>query len=310
MKKIILSFGSVLLGIFVGLSILDSGSEYAMEKKLWYAQKQFEIIARDPKSVPDKNFDELIARYEGIIRQHPDSDFTPKIYTKIGKIYIMRQNYVKARESYQEVLKRYPKNSFLCADALLNVGNSYRDEGNRSVALKTYREIQDRYPLTLSGINMPLFIADFYLREKNVTESANALRDAIGFYQKIAQEHPHTEWEFQARWLLSTTYFSQQKWDLGLQALGGLLQDFSNSEYMNRQSITNIIKTINTVAAVNMKSFDPAISLYKNFIAKNPDNRLNSFLQANIKALQELKDKNVSLKIVEPGAGATGGKSK
>lgn len=296
MKKTLLTLAIIWVALFFVLSFLDSGN-YAMEKRLWYAQKQFEIIARDPKAVPDKNFDDLVSRYEGIIKSYPNSLLTPKIYIKIGNLRVLQKDYARARNSYKEILSRYSKNESLCAEALLYIGNSYADEKNVEMALKTFQEAQDKYPLTIVGINMPLYIADYQLRNKHVVESANSLRTAITFYQKIGKEHPNSDLEFQSRWLLATTYFAQQKWETGIQILQETLLDYAKSQYLTPQNAVAVIKTINTTAAVNLKNYDLAIDYYKKFIEKYPGHPLNEYLKINMKGLEDLRDKKVTFKV-------------
>jgi len=295
MKKIITTFCLVLVGLFIFLSLLDSG-EFAMEKKLWYAQKQYEALARDPKAVPDKSFQELADRYAAIIKRYPDASLTPKVYIKIGKIYLMKKDYGKARASYQEILKRYSKNDALCAEAILNVGDSYSIEGRNEQALREYQSVLERYPLTTIGINMPLYLADFHLRNKNAEESAAALRMAIGFYQKVAKENPNTPLEFEARWLLATTYLAQQKWETGVRSFGDILSDFSQSKALTPQVAMTIIKNINTISVSNLKNFDLPVEIYTNFIEKNPKHPLNGYLDYAVKVLTELKTKNLKAK--------------
>lgn len=304
MKKTILILLAVWVGLYFVLSFLDS-SDYAMEKKLWYAQKQFELLSRDPKAVPDQNFDDLIRQYEKIIKQYPTAPLTPNIYTKIGNIYILRKDYIKARANYQEVLKRYPKKDSLCAEALLQIGNSYAAEQKIETAVKTYQEVQARYPLTLIGLNMPLYISDFYTQRKDLTEAANVLKSAVLYYQSLAKDHPNSEIEFEARWLLGTTYFMQQRWEQGIQTLGELLDDFAKTQYLNPRNAENIVKTINTISVLNLKNYDFPVNLYKNFIKKNPKHPLNNYLENHIKGLQFINEKEAASKIKPAAASKT-----
>ena len=289
MKKTLTVFAAVLGGIFVLLSVLDT-SDYALEKRIWRVQQQFDRMAKDPKVVPEKEFEDIVVMYRNIIRHYPDSELTPRVHLQIGRTYVLKEDYAKARQGFQEVIDQYPGDPFLGADALLSIGNTYEREGDHAKAVQTYQRVTDEYGKTELGLNMPLYIANYYLRLNQRTESATALQDAVNFYKRISRENPQSPLEFNALRLLVTTYFAQEHWKDGVNILSRLLLEYPSREYLTPERVNLIVKLLNTVSVTKLQDYDISINIYQTFIAHNPDHRLNSYLLEVIKSLQLLKD--------------------
>lgn len=295
MKRTLTILFGLLLGIFLILSFLDK-SDYPLEKRLWRLKKQLTQVARDPKAVPDQKFEDLASRYKRLLKQYPDSKLLPGIYFEIGNIYALKKDYAKSRESLQEVLVRYAENKELCATTWLVIGSSYEAEENLTEALKTYQKIRSDYTLTEKGLNMPLYIANFYMRHERSKERDNTLREAVTFYKKTARENPKVSIGFNALRLLSTTYLIMKDAKSAVDTMEQILLDYADSDFLNVARVDIITKSINTISAVQLKSLDIPIGIYQKFIEHYPNHRMNPYFSQMIKALQALKEKNVSIK--------------
>ena len=51
---------------------------------------------------------------------------------------------------------------------------------------------------------------------------------------------------------------------------------------MTPKTVAKLIKTINVVAAYQLRDYQVAISIYEEFIKSHPNHALNSYLQKNI----------------------------
>lgn len=292
MKKTLIIFTGILLGTFVIFSLLDT-SEYALEKRIWRVQQQYDQMSKDPKVVPDREFEDIILQYRNIVTQYPKSPLAPRIHLQIGRTYVLRQDYTKARQAFQEVIEAYPDHISIGAEALSSIGNTYEIQGDAAMAVQTYRRISEEYTKTELGLNMPLYIANYYLRLNKPTESATALQNAVNFYKKISRENPQSPLEFNSLRLLVTAYFAQQQWNDGINVLSRLLLEYPSREYLTLERANLIIKALNTVAVTQLKDYDIPINIYQTFIAQNPDHLLNNYLLEVIKSLQLLKDQKV-----------------
>ena len=80
-----------------------------------------------------------------ITTDHANHVLAPNAHYWIGEIAYDRRKYQEAIESFQRVLKRYPKSAKASA-ALLKVGKSLERLGKLDEAVATYREVTKRYP--------------------------------------------------------------------------------------------------------------------------------------------------------------------
>ena len=295
MKKTIIVLLIILIAVFAVLTLLDKG-EYAMEKKLWWAQKQFEQIARDPKAVPDQNYEDLVTQYRKIIRKFPDSDLTRKIYIKIGKIYLLKKDYTKARAAFQEAVSLYPEDRVLNAEALMHIGNSLELEEKYDEAQKVYRQIIAQDAATDIGMSMPMYLITFNSKIGKRQEAEKASAEALVFYDAVAKKNPETKLGFAAQRMLAAVLFSRGETQKGLNVLGQMLSKYANSELMTPQQIVLIVKTINTMSVANMRDYDTPIAIYQDFLNQNPQHRFSTYLQKTINGLKELKEKNIGIR--------------
>ena len=293
MKRTISTFVCIIIFLFVILSCLDK-SDYTIEKKLWRVQKRFDRIVRDPKVVPDHEFEDVVKRYKRITDQYSQSQYVSRVYLQIGRVYVIKRDFVKARETFQEILTRYPKDLALCAEVLLNIGATYENDNNILQAISVYRQIIADYPLTEIGINMPLYLARYYTKLKRFNESQEAFKEALDFYKKLSQENPQTPIDYMALRILVRTYIVQKDWEGALQTLEKLLLEFPSNPYLNPQSADTLIKSINTLSVAQLKNFDLPIQIYRKFIGQNTNHPLNEHLEKVIKELKKLKEKNLS----------------
>ncbi len=296
MKKTIILFVVILGVLFVGLSLVDT-SDYKLEKKLWQAQKQFKEIEQDPKAVPDQNYEDLIAQYRKILKQHPEAVLSRKIHNKIGKIYILKKDYVKARSSFQETISQYPDDYESHAKSLILIGQSFEMEKKYDEAVQAYRRLMNDYGTTDLGVNIPLYIMHLYVKLNKQEDAKRALQDALTFYSNKVQANPGTEIAFKSKRLLAASYFAKRDVKNGIATLGGLLTEYADSEYLTSQQMVLTVKTINTMSVANLKDFDTPIAIYQDFLNQHPTHKYNGYLQQTINGLRALKDKGVDVRL-------------
>lgn len=295
MKRTLMIFAAILGGIFILLSLLDN-SDYALEKKLWRLKKQVDTAAKDPKVVPDREYDDLAIQYRKLIKKYPDSDLIPELYLKIGFLYGLKKDFNKARAALEEVLKLYPDNKALCSLALLNIGNIYDSENDEKKAIAIYKQVLREYPLTDLGLNMPLHIANYYLRKEKSEEYKEAIDNAAHYYKRQAKKNPNSEIEFNSLRLLVMTYYAKEDWGSAVDTLGNILLKYASSSYLNPTRAGIMLKSINTISVTKLRDYDRPKVIYRKFIEQNPKHPLGKALQQMIDSLQQLDDANVYVK--------------
>lgn len=296
MKKHVIILTFILVFIYFLLSFLDRKGEYAAEQLIWKANQKYFKLVKDPTAVPDKNFVDLDYAYEEIIRRFPNSPLSRKASLTIARIYLVKKDYKIAQEKAKKVLASYPQEQEISAEAMSIIGKSYELQSEWGNAVKIYGEISSKYPLTETGMTIPLYIALYY---QTLNSSSNAqlyYQKAIHHYRELAQKYPHSEIGFKSLRLLSNCYFEEKMWLEGINTLGEILTDYSTKEYLPPQRADLIVKTINAVAITHLKNYQIPIKIYENFIEKHPKHGFNKILKAMIASLRTLESRNIEIR--------------
>ncbi|MFA5087610.1 MAG: tetratricopeptide repeat protein [Candidatus Omnitrophota bacterium] len=295
MRKNLLIYAAILAGLFIFLSILDLKGDYVVEQKLWKVNRLYAEVAKDPNAVSGKTFDQLAKKYQRIINQYPKSDVVQGAYLLLGEVYLLKKDYKTAREKFESVVVKYPDNKELAAEAKARVGRSYELENKWPEALKVYRSIIKEYPLTNVGMSTPLFLAGHYKNKNDYQNAMQAYAEAIQFYRNLANQNPDTVFGFNALRFLANCYLDQNRWKEAVDVLGETLISYAHSSLLNVPRADLMIKTINMIAAFQLKDNDVAVNVYRKFIDKYPAHPLSSYLQKMIDAFTKLEQEGVQV---------------
>ena len=296
MKKILIILSSILVGIFVILSLLDRNGEYNAEKMIWKTNQKFFELTKDPNSIPDKIFLQLDKEYELIANRFPNSPLAKKAYVSIARMYLVKKDYQTVRNKVQIIFEKYPKDTAMCAEATSLIGKSYELSGDWPNALRVYNDLMQKYPTTEIGLNVPLYIANYYQTNKSAANAQQAYDTAIVYYKKIASDYSNSVIEFKSLGLLANCYFFKKMWREGVVTLGDLLIKYPSGEFLSFHEIDLLLKTMNTISVTQLKDYALPIQIYQNFITQHPKHDLNKLLKKIIQALTKLKNGNVEIK--------------
>lgn len=290
MKKKILILLAVLIGVYVVFSVLDSG-EYRVEKKMWQLQQKFSEIAQDPKAVPPRQFDMMIARYRALAEKHPESRYVPQMYALIGALYVMNKDYESARTAYHAVVDQFSQSPDVVSKALLDIGNAYMLENRVEDAVEVYLRILKNYERTETGFKMPMLLVGLYRNLGQETEVRQYLVQAERFYRGIAVNDEENELlRITASQALASVYMAQQRWEDVIKTLKGVLEEYGDSRFMNPKRLSVITRALNIVYIGRLRDFDRAIAMYESFIDEHPGHVLNPYLTKVIESIELLKE--------------------
>lgn len=294
MKKILSIYLIILIGIFIALSIVDRRSNYVIEREIWKIYQQQLDIAKDPAVVPSRSFEKAINGYKKIITKYPNSHFIPGVHIRIGEMHMLNKDYEGARTIFYDLIKLFPDNKEIAAEALLKIGGTYEVTGNWPKAHKVYQDIIQEYTLTDVGLTVPIHIANYYKNQNDFQATMNAYEFAIRHYSSIASTHK-TKAGLTAMRHLANSYLDQNRWSEAISTLGSILEKYTASNYLTAKDVDMLIKTINITAAYQLKDYDIAISLYQGIIARNPNHPLKNYLNRVIDAFNQLEEKGIQV---------------
>jgi TolA-binding protein len=295
MKKLIIAYLCVLLTIFFIFSALDRKGDCVIEKKIWKLYQQQVEISKDPIAVPEKVYRDLIVKYQEVINQYPQSHLIPKLYINLGEIYILKKDYVMARQIFQRIIEQYPQNKNLVAETSFHIGKTYEMAQNWTEAKNIYGSLLKDYPLTDVGLNMPLYIINYHKVRDDDVQLRGAYQFAVNHYANIASDYDNTGIGMTALRHLSNCYLDQGRWNEAIGVLGNIIEKYAATEHLTIKNTDMIIKAINMVAAYRLKDYDVAIQLYQGIIQRNPQHPLKGYLTKVIDAFNQLKAKGIQV---------------
>lgn len=299
MKKVVLIYIGILAGVFVLFSLLDRNSDYAVEQMAWKVQREYMDILKDPKVVPEQTFNKVIRDYQKIIERYPDSKLTPVIRMLVGNLYHVKKDYETSREKFNEVIKLYPQNRELQAQALSAIGRTYEAQDNWPGARKVYDRIVADHALTRTGLGVPIYIANHYKAQNDYQKAMDAYDRAITHYNTLAAQNPDSPAEYNSLRYLSNCYLDQKRWKEAAEILGKITNKYGRPEYMNIRTLDTILKTINTVSVYQLKDYELPLQIYQDIITKDPNHPWKDYFQEMIDTLSTLKAKGVQVSPVQ-----------
>ena len=284
----------ILGGLFALLTFLDQGREYEAEKALWKINFDFESLKKDPKATPEISYNVIAKRYKEFTEKYSNSNLNPAAYLFMGRVYMYKKEYQKARDIFEDLIVKYKDKEALVMEAVAEIGRCYALEEDWDNVLNTYQRIIKEYPLTELGIRTPIYIAKFYLDNEKEQEAQKAFNDAVSYYKKMVQDYPDSPIEFASLRLMATSYIALKQWNDAVDTFGFLLLKYAGPPFMSFENADKIIKSINTISVAQIQNYDQPIRIYSEFIQKYPKHPFSESLAGMIKSFEELQQKNVS----------------
>jgi len=300
MKKTLQICVVILVGIFVLLTVLDYKGEYASQKELWKINKYFVEIAQDPNAAPSASFDKAAAQFNSYLKKFPNSSSTPIAHILLGRAHLLKKDYNKAREIYEEIVVKYKDRPEIAVQAVAEIGRSYADQGDIDGVMRVYDRIVADFPLTDLGLRTPLLKAKYYFDHNELQKASEAFSSAIVYYKQLIVKHPDSDIEYSALRLIASCYLAQERWEEAINVFSEMLLDFADPRYLNAQRAQTALNTINTISIVKLENYDLPIGIYQKFITKYPEHPITPTLEGMIKSFEVLKQKNVQA--VESGS--------
>ncbi|MFH1283900.1 MAG: tetratricopeptide repeat protein [bacterium] len=204
------------------LAVPGCSEQYRMERMAWNAERTAEPIFANEGMVSTFEFDKAVSKFEKIIEKSPDSQYALNSKLRIADLYSVHKSYDKARAIYDKIIISNEKNPELVALSLFKNGQTYELEGNWGMALKIFNVILADYDKTSQSLEVPLYIARYYVKNNKKAAAQQAYIAAINFYQTIADTYKNTKAALLAENLIVRTYMEQEDWNSAVAFLNKL----------------------------------------------------------------------------------------
>lgn len=281
MKKIYIAISV----IFLALAISGCGNDqYAIEKQYWQAQRQAEKIFKNPNASPPRELQRIVSALDTFAKKYSKNILSVEAEFSIAKLYIVKEEYEKARSVLKELINKYNKSEPACAEALFLIGNSYEIQNKWQEALLQYKKIMQQYPVTIRGLNVPIYIAQHYKIKYQPDLMISALQEAIAYYKGLSAKYPLTPLAFNTDILVAQCYMAMKEWQSAINALNHVVET-----YKNKLNAEQILLNIAVIYEQQLKNRDKAKETLQKFIKDYPKSKLTKPATELLKKWEETK---------------------
>ena len=286
MKKTILIFVGIIVALYLVVSLINYKSEYNAEVRLFKANKLLSQILQSPESVPTRFFERTVNAYKKVIAKFPNSASAKRAVLSVGQVYIINNKFEQARQELRQYEIAYKDNKDMLSDIQFLIGNAYEKEGKWSTAQGIYNSILEKYPDSLTAMQIPIYIGRYFLKNGKTEDAILTYQQAAVYYQKIARQNPESEKGYLALSNVVTCYVDQKLWPEALDSLTNLV-----NEYPKSRELPKLLQIINLLCLEQLKNPQKAIEIYEEFIQKHPENAMVKALKAAIEKLKKVEVK-------------------
>ncbi|MFC2061066.1 tetratricopeptide repeat protein [Elusimicrobiota bacterium] len=200
--------------IIVMMSVLAGcGGDYNAEKMYWQIGREHKDVFKSPANASDMDFSSAIADLKNIVVAHPSWSRAPEIRYNIGKMYEQREDYEKARNEFREIVIGFPQNYEICARSRFMIGILYEKENNTEKAVESFNKVIERHQNTVIGVQMPLYIAQYYARKEMKEEAEREFKKAARKYKDMVEVNPYSKKVPLLHNLMVLSYMGQNRVD-------------------------------------------------------------------------------------------------
>ena len=282
MKKTIIALILVLIIVFVTLSVLGSGGEYAAEKLFYCAMKMNSKIAANPDLAPPLLLTRVENDLKTLIAKYPNADITKITNIALVEFYAAHKDYDKALGAIKSIMKTYKADEVIMSTVHFMKGVIYEKQSNWPKALKEFELLRDKYPYSKLGIQMPIYIAKYYDSKAQDAEARSAYSEARSFYAKIEKDHSGKGIGLVASTLLLQTYMNTRNYE----EAGSVLEETINT-YMGQPAVLQLLPQVEGIFVTKLNDPQKAEEIYKNVAAKMRDGKFKKIILQRIEALSK-----------------------
>jgi len=203
-----------------------SQDRYSTEREYWQAKKRTEEIFKNPHASPPAELENVVGILNNFIQRHPDDRLSIEAEFNIARLYMVKEQHQKARTQLQSIITKYSKSPALSSEAAFLIGNSYEKEDKWSSAIREYKKIMRDYALTVRGLDIPVYIAEYYRSKYQPDKMIGAYREAIGHYRALANKHSNTPLAYNLDTLVARCYIAMKEWQGAIGTFNTMLEDY------------------------------------------------------------------------------------
>ncbi len=206
-----------------------SNDQYAIERRYYRLSKQAGKIFANPHVSPPQELERVVKLLNSFAKKYPKSNLALDAEFNIARLYIVKEEYTKARAYLKQLLNQYSAQSkAVSSEIIFLMGNSFEIENKWGLALEQYKKIMQEYPLTIRGINVPIYIAQHYKIKYQPDKMIASYQEAIGHYKALAAQYPGSPLGFNTEALAAQCYIAMKEWGNAIDTFNNLIAAYKS----------------------------------------------------------------------------------
>lgn len=268
-------------------SAAGCGGDYNAEKAYWQMNRYHSETIKNPKTADENEFTRTISELKKIVRKYPLWEISPKIQYQIGEMYASREEYGNAREELMKAVMNFPEYPNRCARARFLMGVLMEKQGKFEDALEDYTQLEEQYPVTFTGLQLPLYLAQYYSRQGLKEKAHKEYKKAVRNYRNTIEMNPYSKRVPVLQYLMMIAYGNENKWVDLIEDLHDLAERYPES-----RATPVALYRIAEVYRVIFKELKKAEFYYNKITAEHSGSDLEKMAQYAVGGLS-LKEGNI-----------------
>ncbi|MFZ2406920.1 MAG: tetratricopeptide repeat protein [Methylobacter sp.] len=253
--------------------------QYAIERDYWKVNQKAQAIFKNPVATPPNEVERVVAQLNKFVSKYSKNTLAVRAGLSIGKLYLVKGQYEQARLQFKNMAKQYAKSGSVVAECLFLTGNTYQLQDQPDNAVAQYRTIISKYPLSQRGLQMPMYIAQYYGSRKEPQNMREAYSQAIAHYESLAQKDMKSALALRAYTLVAECYAGLKDWQQAIASLETIETNFKDKAPMD-----GVLLNIAIIYQRELRDKPNARATLQRIIDEYPKSRY-------VKAVQELLKK-------------------
>lgn len=253
---------------------------FKAEREMWQANKLAQAIYKNPKGTPSFQLTQSQDAFRVIIKKYPNSLFAIQAQFSIGRLFLAKGEFVKAREEYKKLISDCGKKGNLCAEAIFATGNSFELEGKWDEAYANYKKIMQDFPFSSRSLDLPIYIIRHYKRANDEKAVKRSVDEAVSYYIGLKSKVEEQKGSYMLQTLVVRSYIEGRQWQDALDNLDKLIRDYPENNIGEALWIKALIYSTKLNDKVKAKE-----ELQK-IIKEYPNSKLANQVKAIIKKLE------------------------
>jgi len=281
MRKVVLILTAVLIVIFLILSILGKDTEYDAEKLLFTAAKRYETILSNPDVIPPHIISSVESTLKKVMQNYPETKSAHKAYLRLMELYYADKKYDAAIAAADEVMQKYSYSTISVSKALFLKASCYKEKGEWNKALSELAILKRKYINTSLGLQVPIYIANYYKNKGDQQKAQKAFTEAISFYGNLKDNYTGTPLGYVSANILVQIHITLENYE----EAGKVIKE-NVSDYPSTTTLAQQMAFVDLVFVKTLKRPEEALEIYERIKETTESSRLKEFLQTKIDELE------------------------